>query len=542
MTTKQIKICDLVEVPELKNFYSEQSNLDLKTSIAENGLKTPIIVDNSYTIIDGYRRVHVYKDLGFDKITAIQVNETATIDERVVRNICRVKTTMDIITEIRHVFKKYPKRQGKRPKDESPYVRDKKISDALGERWKGDIMINKVETIFFNDLKGNVLCKGIIEKNWKIDPCYEFLTKWREIDQANEYGFTETLISGEYTITEVNNFIKEKYGLSTKHSNTFVIPDKITVYNKNAKQIDQLLEGEAIMDLQFCSPPYWNLRNYVVGNENQLGHEKTKEEYVENVSRIFEKVEKVLKESGNVVVNIGETYIDGQAQGIPFLLRDAILRNTNLKYKDTLIWSKSNSRPQSENIKRPQNSIEYLLWFVKDPKASKYKHLTFAKANPDVKVVNGAKNVGKDGKIGQKRKHMSKPYQKIVSHLKEQEIGNIVTSSIGKDHELYKIISSGFPAPMSPMLPVTLILMLTDEGDLVSDVFGGSQVTGKIATLLNRRYVSTELSKDYFKIGCERLVQGLKDFDRDRLDDINHLVSDMFSSQNESEFEISKAA
>ena len=111
-----------------------------------------------------------------------------------------------------------------------------------------------------------------------------------------------------------------------------------------------------------------------------------------------------------------------------------------------------------------------------------------------------------------------------MSHLKEQEIEDIIMTSVGQNHDIFKISEVGHPAPMSPMLPVTLILMLSNEGDLVCDPFGGSNVVGKVALELNRRYLSTELSKEYFDIGCEMLKMGDENFDRESLDVINEMV------------------
>ena len=127
-------------------------------------------------------------------------------------------------------------------------------------------------------------------------------------------------------------------------------------------------------------------------------------------------------------------------------------------YKDCIIWSKKNSRPQGETVKRLQNSIEYIFWFVKDINKAKYNLLTFPKIGKEPKITT-VKDVNKKGTIGKKNKSISKTYGKLVSHLKEQEIENIISTSIGKDHELYKICPIGHPAPMSPMLPVTLTLM-----------------------------------------------------------------------------------
>jgi len=138
--------------------------------------------------------------------------------------------------------------------------------------------------------------------------------------------------------------------------------------------------------------------------------------------------------------------------------------------------------------------------------------------------MNGAKDVSSDGKVSIKRKSISKNYGKLMSHIREQQVEEIIITSVGKNHDIFKISEIGHPAPMSPMLPVTLILMGCDENDLVCDPFGGSNVVGKVALELNRRYVSTEISKEYFDIGCEMLQKGNDNFDRESLDVINKVV------------------
>jgi DNA modification methylase len=95
---------------------------------------------------------------------------------------------------------------------------------------------------------------------------------------------------------------------------------------------------------------------------------------------------------------------------------------------------------------------------------------------------------------------------------------------------------------MNLTLPVTFALMLSDEGDLCADIFGGSQVSGKIFTLLNRRYVSTEKSKEYFNIGCQRLLNAMNEFDRDSLDIINELVYENYNSESPSQKDQIKTA
>ncbi|MFA6570415.1 MAG: DNA methyltransferase, partial [Bacteroidota bacterium] len=45
----------------------------------------------------------------------------------------------------------------------------------------------------------------------------------------------------------------------------------------------------------------------------------------------------------------------------------------------------------------------------------------------------------------------------------------------------------------------------TNEGDLVYDPFIGSGTTAKIAKLLNRKWLGSEISKEYVEIAEERI-------------------------------------
>ena len=55
----------------------------------------------------------------------------------------------------------------------------------------------------------------------------------------------------------------------------------------------------------------------------------------------------------------------------------------------------------------------------------------------------------------------------------------------------------GHPARFPSALPEFFIKLLTDENDIVVDIFGGSNTTGRTAEELNRRWYSFELSKEY---------------------------------------------
>ncbi|MBM6949528.1 DNA methyltransferase [Mordavella massiliensis] len=64
----------------------------------------------------------------------------------------------------------------------------------------------------------------------------------------------------------------------------------------------------------------------------------------------------------------------------------------------------------------------------------------------------------------------------------------------------------GHPARFPMALPEFFIKFLTDEGDLVVDIFGGSNTTGMTAENLRRRWKTFEISQDYVAASVFRFV------------------------------------
>jgi len=168
MKTAIVKISHLVEVPELKEYYTHQSIDELTTSIDVDALKMPIIVTEKYEIIDGYRRVEAMILLGKEYIEVWIDDVEPTIFERIIRNMYRTKTTDDQVKELKSVFVKFPKRMGKKSEDGEVYNRNERISKALNKKYSGKDTISKLEYILNNDIENDTLSKGIIEKNWKV--------------------------------------------------------------------------------------------------------------------------------------------------------------------------------------------------------------------------------------------------------------------------------------------------------------------------------------------------------------------------------------
>jgi DNA modification methylase len=79
---------------------------------------------------------------------------------------------------------------------------------------------------------------------------------------------------------------------------------------------DTILQGDVLeqlktlpADLVDCvvtSPPYWSLRDY--GVEGQIGMEQHPQEYINKIVGVFHEIKRVLKPTGTVFLNLGDSY------------------------------------------------------------------------------------------------------------------------------------------------------------------------------------------------------------------------------------------
>jgi site-specific DNA-methyltransferase (adenine-specific) len=98
------------------------------------------------------------------------------------------------------------------------------------------------------------------------------------------------------------------------------------------------------VDVCVTSPPYWDLRDYG-GKDNTLGLERSPEQYVRDLTDIFTTgVKRVLKPTGALWVNLGDTYRDKQQMQIPARFALAMM-DEGWKLRNEIIWHKPNIMP-----------------------------------------------------------------------------------------------------------------------------------------------------------------------------------------------------
>jgi site-specific DNA-methyltransferase (adenine-specific) len=105
------------------------------------------------------------------------------------------------------------------------------------------------------------------------------------------------------------------------------------------------------------------------------------------------------------------------------------------------------------------------------------------------------KNRGKSGSLD---------YEK-VERTKEKKVGNVFFYSIGGGISTQDKIAYNHPAIFPEKLVIDQMKTWTNENDLVYDPFMGSGTTAKIANLLHRQWIGSEISHEYVKIAEQRL-------------------------------------
>lgn len=149
------------------------------------------------------------------------------------------------------------------------------------------------------------------------------------------------------------------------------------------------------VDLIVTSPPYWQKRDY--GHENQIGQESTPQAYVEAMMECLDEWKRVLRPTGSVFLNVGDTYYNRSLMGIPGLLEfDAVQRGWLIRNR--IIWTKDGGMPEPAK-NRLANRHEYIIHLTLKPNYY-YDLVGYAErmgngANPgDVWHISPERNMG----------------------------------------------------------------------------------------------------------------------------------------------------
>ena len=290
------------------------------------------------------------------------------------------------------------------------------------------------------------------------------------------------------------------------------------IYNLNCND-GLLLLGNNSIDCCITSPPYWGLRDYgVVG---QLGLEKTPEEYVLNLIKVLTEVKRVLKPSGTLWLNLGDSYA-GSGKGIGSNHGKSVISDENIKKTDwknlsfkpkdligipwmvafalradgwylrqDIIWNKPNPMPESMSD-RCTKAHEYIFLLTKNRK--------YYFDNEAIKTPSKDPNDDRGSRKNRKRFPTT-----MVNGIRKSG-----TYEMANKRSVWTVNTKPYKEAHFATFPEDLIIDCIKAGcpenGIVLDPFMGAGTTAVVAKKLNRNFIGFELNNQYVEISEKRLI------------------------------------
>ena len=249
------------------------------------------------------------------------------------------------------------------------------------------------------------------------------------------------------------------------------------IYNEsNLETMSRMPDN--FIDLTVTSPPYDNLRDY-------KGYSFPFEDIAKELYR-------VTKVGGVVVWVVGDATIDGSESGESFK-QVLYFKSCGFNIHDTMIYNKGGFAFPSND--RYHQTFEYMFVLSK----------TKPKFNPIMDRENKYEKRG--GGTGRDKD----------GTLKDGGNGGLKLNRFGQRFNIWKYAIGGgnvtddkiaykHPAIFPEQLAADHIYSWSNEGDIVYDCFGGSGTTAKMAHLMKRNWILSEISSEYCELAQKRIA------------------------------------
>lgn len=270
---------------------------------------------------------------------------------------------------------------------------------------------------------------------------------------------------------------------------------------------DSLIELEKLpnnsINLVLTSPPFALQRKKDYGNESQ-------EDYVDWICKFGRIVFDKLKDDGSFVIDIGGAYEKGKPSYSLYQFKTLIKMCDEIGFKlaQPFYWHNPSALPSpiewvNKRKMRAKTSVNTIWWLCKDPLKCKSnvsnvlvpysKRMESLIANPDNFLKNES-TIRPSGHVLGKSSWNKNNGGAIPPNMLQ-----ISNSESNTQYLRYckKLNIKGHPARFPMALPEFFIKFLTEENDMVVDIFAGSNTTGATAEKLHRKWKTFELSDEY---------------------------------------------
>lgn len=319
------------------------------------------------------------------------------------------------------------------------------------------------------------------------------------------------------------------------------------IYNGDCLEVLATLESESV-DCIVTSPPYYGLRDY--GADGQIGLEPTHWDYLVHLVQVFDECKRVLKKTGTLWVNLGDTYGVGQQSlrsSAPTNTRNKAAGNVPRKresksllqiparfgimmtdrgwiLRNKIIWQKPNAMPQSV---KDRFTVDYeeILFFTKSKKyffEQQFEPLALSTL-PRYKrgVSDNAKYRDKGhsaGAISQPRPNIKTTDNKMAGGADSMQghsgyfkkDGTPLFNPNGRNKRtVWSIPTQSYKGAHFAVYPEALVRVPikagSPKGGTVLDPFMGSGTTLAVAKQEGRNGIGIEINKGYIKLARERI-------------------------------------
>ena len=286
---------------------------------------------------------------------------------------------------------------------------------------------------------------------------------------------------------------------------------------------------ENSVDLVITSPPFALQRQKEYGNKDQ-------NEYVDWLVEFGHLIFKVLKKSGSFVLDIGGAYKKWRPVRSLYNYRVLIRMcdECGFNLAEEFFWHNPAKLPSpiewvNKRKIRVKDSVNTIWWFSKND---------FPKADIK-KVLNPYSERMK--KLLEDPESFYKPKKRPSGHDISKGFGsvnnggsippNLLQFPNTDSNSLYlrlceELSAKKHPARFPFKLPEFFIDFLTDENDLVVDIFAGSNTTGEVSEIKKRQWIACDLDRNYLAASALRFFEK-------PLDDRQKKVFDKLLTSNE---------
>lgn len=242
---------------------------------------------------------------------------------------------------------------------------------------------------------------------------------------------------------------------------------------------------DSTVDLIITSPPYAKQRDYT-------GYRA--DEFDKFLMPIMQECMRVLKPTGNLVLNIKEHVDNGQRHLYVYKMVIMMVEQYGWRFTDEFVWNKTNPFPTGAKT-RLKDGWERILHFTKSKSYKFFPENVLVKSESKwLESEKKRKNRGVHNTTNGSNMNMSR---RIASDMVRPS--NVLTMSTSNKN-------IGHPAVFPIGIPDFFIKLMTEKNDFVLDPFMGSGTTGISCAKLERNFIGIELDDVYFTL-AKKLIE-----------------------------------